>query len=104
MKKEKQKNILLEIMDADEKNGLYKQLTAIQWLRIRLKEIYEKEGKLPLAYVFHLIKQAEDMQDKQILEAFEAGVNNREDDLIPNRSVSYYIKTYGISDNEKKSK
>lgn len=38
------------------------QQTAISWLREKLKETYDKEGKLQLAYTLHLVKQAKQME------------------------------------------
>lgn len=34
------------------------QQTALEWLEKKIKETYDKEGKLPLAYTLHLVKLA----------------------------------------------
>ena len=41
------------------------QQTAINWLREKLEETYDKEGKLPLAYTFSLLNKAEQMEKEQ---------------------------------------
>ena len=43
--------------------------TAIDWLKNKLKETYDKEGKLPLAYTLYLVEQAKEIEKKQIIEA-----------------------------------
>lgn len=72
MDKRKQKKLIIEIMHADEKDGLYEDVskmettqTAIEWLIERLKDVYNKEGKLPLVYTFELLRQAKEIEDKQ---------------------------------------
>ena len=45
------------------------QQTAINWLRKKLEETYDKERKLPLAYTFSLLNKAEQMEKEQIIEA-----------------------------------
>lgn len=42
-----------------------KQQTAINWLRKKLEETYDKEGKLPLAYTFSLLNKAEQLEKEQ---------------------------------------
>ena len=49
------------------------QHTAINWLKNKLKETYDKEGKLPLAYTLHLIEQAKQMEKEQIMDAHIEG-------------------------------
>ena len=41
------------------------QQTAINWLREKLQETYDKEGKLPLAYTLYLVEQAKQMEKEQ---------------------------------------
>lgn len=52
-------------MEADEKNGLYKQQTAVNWLRKKLEEAHDKEGRLPIAYTFSLLNKAEQIEKEQ---------------------------------------
>lgn len=49
------------------------QQTAISWLKDKLKETYDKEGKLPLAYTLHLVEQAKEIEKDQIRKAFSDG-------------------------------
>ena len=49
------------------------QETAISWLRKKLEETYDKEGKLPLAYTFSLLNKAEQMEKEQIMDAHIEG-------------------------------
>lgn len=50
-----------------------KNVTAVEWLQDKLKETYNKEGKLPLAYTLDLIKQAKQMEKSQVSEAWNDG-------------------------------
>lgn len=36
-------------------------MTALEWLEQQLKDTYDKEGKLPLAYTLDLVRQAKEM-------------------------------------------
>ena len=40
-------------------------MTAVSWLQQKIKETYNKEGKLPLGYVLNLISQAKAMEKEQ---------------------------------------
>jgi len=51
------------------------QQTAISWLREKLQETYDKEGKLPLAYTFSLLNKAETLEKGQIIKAWEDRVS-----------------------------
>ena len=51
------------------KTNNMKQQTAVSWLRKKLEETYDKEGKLPLAYTFSLLNKAEQIEKEQIIEA-----------------------------------
>lgn len=68
------------------------QQTAINWLREKLQETYDKEGKLPLAYTFSLLNKAEQMEKEQIVDAHYQGYRNN----IATTEVSeqYYNETY----------
>ena len=67
--------------------------TAINWLREKLEETYDKEGKLPLAYTFSLLNKAEQMEKEQIIDAHYQGYRNE----IGTTEVSeqYYNEVYG---------
>lgn len=44
-------------------------LTAVEWLIEQLKQVYDKEGKLPLVYTFELLRQAKQMERQQLSDA-----------------------------------
>ena len=69
------------------------QQTAINWLREKLQETYDKEGKLPLAYTFSLLNKAEQIEKEQIIDAHYQGYRNE----IGTTEVSeqYYNEQYG---------
>ena len=69
------------------------QQTTINWLRKKLEETYDKEGKLPLAYTFSLLNKAEQMEKEQIVDAHYQGYRNN----IGTTEVSeqYYNEQYG---------
>lgn len=76
-----QAKFLAEIMMADAKDGLYKQpiskkettQTAISFLENKIKQVYDKEGKLPLAYTLHIIEQAKQIEKNNIIKAWDDG-------------------------------
>jgi hypothetical protein len=37
-------------------------MTAVSWLQQKIKETYDKEGKLPLGYILNLVSQAKAME------------------------------------------
>ena len=39
--------------------------TAIDWLKDKIKETYEKEKKLPLGYILYLINEAKKIEKEQ---------------------------------------
>ena len=87
--KEEQKKLLIETMEADEKDGLYKtnnmaQQTAVEWY-------YEQtviEGK---TNYFELLEQAKQMEKEQIVNAWMATDN----ELQRLAAEQYYNETYG---------
>ena len=98
MNKEKQKQILIDIMEADAKDGLYKQQTAVEWLKEKVKETYNKESKLPIGYVLNLISQAKAMEAEQIVDAHIEGqrVFDKHDhtEWTNDKAEQYYSETY----------
>ena len=64
MNKEEQKKFIIEVMNADDKDGLYKQQTAVEWfvdqLPIRIINMYQKE-----------IDKAKAMEKEQIIECWD---------------------------------
>jgi len=73
------------------------QQTALNWLKDKLKETYDKEGKLPLAYTLHLVEQAKQMEKDQIQKAFSDGQETpiNHPTLPHYSSQEYYNETYG---------
>ena len=73
-----------------------KQQTAVEWLKEKIKETYNKEGNLPLGYTLNLVSQAEVIEAKQIIKANRDGV-----DMIVNKEnfitgEQYYNDVYGV--------
>lgn len=88
MNKEEQKKLLIETMEADEKDGLYKQQTAVDWL----VEQYEKAFTLKVNNVMtSIIEQAKQMEKEQINKACYDGYY-KEDEKY---TYEYYNETYG---------
>lgn len=48
-------------------------MTAVSWLKEKIKETYEKEGKLPLAYTLYLVEQAKEIERKQRIKDYNVG-------------------------------
>ena len=91
MDKEQQKKLLTEIMEADEKDGLYKtnnmaQQTAVEWLIEMISPYITDEKANPL------IEQAKQMEKEQIENAFDMGC--QDEDRI---GKEYYKETYESS-------
>ena len=70
-----------------------KQQTAVSWLQDKLKETYEKEGRLPLAYTLHLVKQAKQMEKEQIMKANIDGYVEAQN-YGETSAEQYYNETY----------
>ena len=85
---EAQKKLLTEIMEADAKDGLYKQQTAVEWLVKQLFSTYEK------LINEDIIEQAKAMEKEQIMKAVYDAMRTNFD---PNmgRAEQYYNETYG---------
>ena len=76
-----------------------KQQTAVSWLQDKLKETYEKEGRLPLAYTLHLVKQAKQMEKEQIIGYYLDGAYDESDNhgaqyIGRKEAEQYYNETY----------
>ena len=100
MNKEEQKQLITDIMNADAKDGLYKQQTAVEWLEKNIK----LDG-LSLQQVLDIVKlfnEAKEMEKQQIIDSFDEGKSDgyktaREwDEIIVWLSAEqYYNETYG---------
>ena len=51
----------------------YRNITAVQWLSDEIKKLYDTEKKLPLAYVINIIQKAKQIEQYQIVTAFDNG-------------------------------
>ena len=71
------------------------QQTAINWLREKLQETYDKEGKLPLAYTLYLVEQAKQMEKEQMLNVFqESRLTHPMIGFKHQTFLEYYNETY----------
>ena len=70
------------------------QETAINWLRKKLEEAHDKEGRLPIAYTFSLLNKAEQMEKEHIIETFDNGVYVGTY-AVDKDAEEYYNETYG---------
>ena len=100
-RKEEQKNLLIEIMDADEKDGLYDQEltvvgnhmkteTALSWFINNLPQRFQNAIKNECEKE---IKEALDREKKQILDSRLSGVTMlRRKEVL--KAISYYDNEY----------
>jgi len=72
--------------------------TSIEWLKEKVKETYDKEGKLPLGYILNLLSQAKAMNKEQIIDAHIEGqrVFDKHDhtEWTVDQAEQYYQETY----------
>lgn len=66
-------------------------MTAVSWLQQKIKETYDKEGKLPLGYVLNLVSQAKAMECDQIIKAFIDGEHQQG---FEGEAEQYFNETY----------
>jgi len=70
-------------------------MTAVEWFEMRLKETYNREGKLPIAYTLSLVNQAKAMERQQIEEAYNedlyGGLSGRQKFID---GSDYFTQTY----------
>ena len=87
---EKQKQLITEIMNEDAKDGLYKQQTAVEWLR-------EQFHKVPQSQFGNLFKQAKQIERNQIIDAVGVGSQLDRGYLYAyhDKAEQYYTQTYG---------
>jgi hypothetical protein len=79
------------------KKQTMKQQTAVGWLEEEIKDLFQKEGKLPLANTLHLINQALIVERKQLSEAWNDGnLLGRNGNIIEEYSTgeAYILKKY----------
>lgn len=79
MNKKDKKKLLVEIMEADSKDGLYKQQTVVEWLAEELKTkghaLITNEGVF-INVPNELLEQAIEIQDKQRIKDYNAGYDD----------------------------
>ena len=86
--KQKQKQLIIDIMNEDAKDGLYKQQTAVEWFFDNLKS-HEIQAEHLSMY-----EQAKEMEKEQIIDAWMDGM---EGILHKIAAEKYYNETYGDS-------
>jgi hypothetical protein len=96
--KQKQKQLIIDIMNADAKDGLYKQKTAVEWLvnALELNELIKKEN---LTVISEFIEQAKEMEKEQIIYACQQGFYDGQDMARFKKSTfqsaeQYYNETF----------
>lgn len=97
--KDQQKKLIIEIMNDDAKDGLYKQQTAVEWLISELRESKDfhrviNELNQRGSTVRHILNEAKEMEKQQIENAFRIGATT-ELTFGDNKAEQYYIKEYG---------
>jgi hypothetical protein len=68
MNKEEQKQLIIDIMDADAKEGLYKQQTAVEWFQEQIIKIVNGTCELSEIQIF---EKAKAMERQQIMDAIK---------------------------------
>jgi hypothetical protein len=84
MNKEEQKQLIVDIMNADAKDGLYKQQTAVEWL---INAVEANMGDIPL----EVQEQAKEMEKEQHENTWYAG----DEDGVIFAFEYYWNETYG---------
>jgi hypothetical protein len=94
MNKQKQKQLIIDIMNEDAKDGLYKQQTAIEWFNEEINKL--NVGTDARVFIAKLFEQAKEMEREQIIEACNSQKNDYRGMPTYNKSgEQYYNKTYG---------
>lgn len=95
--KDEQKKLLTEIMEADQKNGLYENQMAVEWLAKELESYGNPQVcEINWEILDALINQAKQMEKKQIIDAFGIGCQVESTRLIGYHGMAeqYYNETY----------
>ena len=74
-----------------------KQMTAVEEAIQLIKQDYEANGRLRLAFVLQTLNKAKEKEKQQTIDAYYDGVCNWDSDKT---AVQYYNETYGGQDNE----
>lgn len=96
LEKETQKQLIIEIMNEDAKDGLYKKQTAVEWL---VEQIIKKHPIITQYlpnYNFdkEIIQQAKQMEREQIIKAHKEG-NKHNGWALRHEHEQYYNEEYG---------
>ena len=84
--KEEQKKLLIEIMDADAKDGLYEKKTAVEWL---YEELYGIPRTLWEDQLIKIFEQAKAMEKQQTDKAYYDGVNDERKNTLRYKYFKY---------------
>jgi hypothetical protein len=71
--------------------------TAVEEAIQLIKQDYEANGRLRLAYVLQTLNKAKEKEKQQIIDAFWDGVRNWDNEKT---AEQYYTETYGGQNNE----
>ena len=91
MAKEEQKKLLTEIMDADAKDGLYKQQTAVEWLA---NELPQPDWSDPFWKL--KLEQAKAMEKEQMYQVWKTSEDWSDGNFLDSKKSfeEYYNETY----------
>jgi len=97
MNKEEQKQLIVDIMNEDTKDGLYKQQTAVEWFEekfdkyIRWYEGHHAATEYTLTDLYQDLQQAKEMEKEQHENTWYAG----DEDGAIHEFEYYWKETYG---------
>jgi hypothetical protein len=80
-----------------------KQMTAVEEAIQLIKQDYEANGRLRLAFVLQTLNKAKEKEKQEIIDAVTFGQNNHTVMISADleTAVQYYNETYGGQNNEK---
>jgi predicted transcriptional regulator len=97
MNKEEQKKFIIEVMEADARDGLYhigdtnKMVTAVEWLTKQFISFQTIESPIKYDMINEVVRQAKVIEKEQIMDAYIAGYKNAWADA--NSHVQEYVNT-----------
>jgi hypothetical protein len=71
MNKQEQKQLIIDIMNEDAKDGLYKKQTAVEWLAEQIEQYILTYSNLPQNVLSKFKKQAKEMEEQQRIDAIK---------------------------------
>ena len=90
--KDQQKQLIIDIMNDDAKDGLYKKQTAVEWLIEQVKSPEWQDF-----FIWHkeeAFEQAKAMHKEEIIQAWKKG-DGEFDNFAKEMSLEYYNETFG---------